>query len=159
MRMLYLNTNWVNIALRYKYVIFLLYVVAISLIVCQSALSFCLLNDYWLIDWLRTHSLTHSHSRHADFQQTSQYQQFFPVTSNLTKRATQKYLPNCILCMGVKATGTLGVAGRAPKTRESRRRIGGKGVWSGEGLCPFPKNLWIFHLKIVWYGALWVCCF
>ena len=27
-------------------------VVAISLIVCQNAFSFCLLNDYWLIDWL-----------------------------------------------------------------------------------------------------------
>ena len=37
-RMLYLNAYWLNIGLRYKYVIFLLYVVAISLIVCQNAL-------------------------------------------------------------------------------------------------------------------------
>ena len=42
--------------------------------------------------------------------------------------------------MGVNATVTLGVAGRAPKTRESRRRgRRGGGVW--EGLCPFPENL------------------
>ena len=33
------------------------------------------------------------------------------------------------------------------------------GVGYGEGLCPFPENLWIFHLKMVWYGAFWVCCF
>ena len=37
-RMLYLNAYWLNIGLRYKYVIFLLYVVAISPIVCQNAL-------------------------------------------------------------------------------------------------------------------------
>jgi len=37
--------------------------------------------------------------------------------------------------MGVNATGTLGVAGRAPKTRESRRRRR-RGRW-----CPFPENL------------------
>ena len=33
-----------------------------------------------------------------------------------------------------------GIAGRAPKTRESRRRRR-RGVRSGEGLCPFPENL------------------
>jgi len=50
--------------------------------------------------------------------------------------------------MGVNATGTSGgVAGRAPKTRESRRRRRRGG--SGEGLCPFPENLRIFHLKMV----------
>jgi len=49
-----------------------------------------------------------------------------------------------------------GIAGRAPKTRESRRRRQ-RGVGSGEGLCPFPENLWIFHLKMVWYGAYSGC--
>jgi len=50
-----------------------------------------------------------------------------------------------------------GVAGRAPKTRELRRRKRRGG--SEEGLCPFSENLWIFHLKMMWYGALWVYCF
>jgi len=45
-----------------------------------------------------------------------------------------------------------GVAGRAPKTRQSRRRRR-RGGGSKEGLCPFPENLWIFHLRMVWYGA------
>jgi len=40
------------------------------------------------------------------------------------------------------------VAGRAPKTRELRRRRR-RGVGSGEGLCPFPENLLIFRLKMV----------
>jgi len=43
-----------------------------------------------------------------------------------------------------------GVAGRAPKTRESRRRRR-RGVGSVEGLCPFPENLWSFLLKMAWY--------
>jgi len=62
--------------------------------------------------------------------------------------------------MGVNAAGTLGggVAGRAPKTREPRRRRR-RGVGSGEGLCPFPENLRIFHLKMVSYGAFRVCYF
>jgi len=43
------------------------------------------------------------------------------------------------LSMGVNAAGTLrGVAGRAPKTRESRRRRRRGG--SGDGLRPFPEN-------------------
>ena len=40
--------------------------------------------------------------------------------------------------MGVNATGTLGVAGRAPKTRESRRR-GGLG-----GAVPLPRKFMNF---------------
>jgi len=40
-----------------------------------------------------------------------------------------------------------GVAGRAPKTRESTRRRR-RGEW---GLCPFPENLWIKNCTL---GAL-----
>jgi len=50
--------------------------------------------------------------------------------------------------MGVNATGTLAL------TRESRRRrrenqgaVGGEGVGSGEGLCPFPKKYDFFISK------------
>ena len=41
---------------------------------------------------------------------------------------------------GVNATGTFGVAGRVPKTRESRRRRRRGGVVWGD-VCPFPENL------------------
>ena len=56
--------------------------------------------------------------------------------------------------MGVNATGTLGVAGRAPKMRESRRRIlaATPARGSGEG----HKIYDFFDLKIVSYGAFWV---
>ena len=50
---LYLNVISEHILTKYRTTLqvcyFLLYVVAISLIVCQNALSFCLLNDYWLV--------------------------------------------------------------------------------------------------------------
>jgi len=44
------------------------------------------------------------------------------------------------------------------RRRENRGAIGGEGggVWGGA--VP-PENLWIFHLKMVWHGAFWVCCF
>jgi len=45
------------------------------------------------------------------------------------------------------------------RRRENWGAVGGEGVGFGDGLCPFPENLWIFHLKMAWYGALWVCCF
>jgi len=48
--------------------------------------------------------------------------------------------------MGVNATGTLGVAGRAPKMRESRRR-GRRGVGSGEGCAPSQKIYEFFISK------------
>ena len=57
-----------------------------------------------------------------------------------------------VLPMGVNATGTLGVAASQIERRRRENR-GGDGVGSGEGLCPLPENLWIFHLKMVWYGA------
>jgi len=44
--------------------------------------------------------------------------------------------------MGVNATGTLGVAGRAPKKRESRRRGG-----SGRGCAPSEKIYEFFFSK------------
>jgi len=75
--MLYLNAYWLNIGLRYKYVRYdtrcyfnvrskadisqlnLPYVIFftvcrsyISHCVSKCVMSFCLLNDYWLIDWL-----------------------------------------------------------------------------------------------------------
>ena len=43
--------------------------------------------------------------------------------------------------MGVNATGTLGGSQVERRRRENRGTIGGEGVWSGEGLCPFPENL------------------
>jgi len=46
-----------------------------------------------------------------------------------------------------------GVSQVERRRRESRVAVGGEACGSGEGLCPFPENLWIFHLKIVWYGA------
>jgi len=52
--------------------------------------------------------------------------------------------------MGINATGTLGVSGRAPKTRESRRRRRrGDGVW---GSCPLPKKFRNFssHNGVIW---------
>ena len=50
--------------------------------------------------------------------------------------------------MGVNATGTLGVAGRAPKTRENRGAVSAaRGVGSGEGLCPFQKIYEFFFSK------------
>jgi len=39
------------------------------------------------------------------------------------------------------------------RRRENRGAVSGEGCASGDGLCPFPENLWIFHLKMVWYGA------
>jgi len=42
-----------------------------------------------------------------------------------------------------------GVAGRAPKTRESTRRRR-RGEW---GLCPFPENLWI--KTVHWAHCRW----
>jgi len=45
--------------------------------------------------------------------------------------------------MGVNATGTLGVEGRAPKTRESRRRrLRGGAFW--EGAVPLRSKLMNF---------------
>jgi len=53
--------------------------------------------------------------------------------------------------MGVNATGTL-VAGRAPKTRESRHRKGeGGGVWEG-----VPRKFMNFHENDsdLWYSEV-----
>jgi len=54
-RMLYLNAYWLNIGLRYKYVIFFTVCRSyISHCVSKCIMSFCLLNDYWLIvSWSR----------------------------------------------------------------------------------------------------------
>jgi len=51
-RMLYLNPYWLNIGLRYKYVIFTVCHSYISHCVSKCVMSFCQLNDYWLTDWL-----------------------------------------------------------------------------------------------------------
>ena len=51
--------------------------------------------------------------------------------------------------MGVNATGTLGVAGRAPKTRESRRRRLRGGL--GSGCAPFQKIYDFFSQN----GVIW----
>ena len=49
--------------------------------------------------------------------------------------------------MGVNATGTLGVAGRAPKTRESRRRRRRGGWGLGRGSAPPQKIYEVFISK------------
>jgi len=51
--MLYLNSYWLNIGLRYEYVILTVCRSYISHCVSKCVMSFCLLNDYWLTDWLR----------------------------------------------------------------------------------------------------------
>jgi len=43
--------------------------------------------------------------------------------------------------MGVNATGTLGGRRSSAEESENRGAVGGEGVGSGEGLCPFPENL------------------
>jgi len=44
--------------------------------------------------------------------------------------------------MGVNATGTLGGGSQVERRRrENRGAVGGEGVKSGEGLCPFPEKL------------------
>jgi len=52
--------------------------------------------------------------------------------------------------MGVNATGTLRVAGRAPKTRENRGAVGGEG---GPGRAvALPRKFMNFRLK---NGVIW----
>jgi len=43
--------------------------------------------------------------------------------------------------MGVNATGTLEGSQVERRRRENQGAVGGEGVGSGEGLCPFPKNM------------------
>jgi len=76
-------------------------------------------------------------------------------TANRRKKCTRQSRS----CMSVNATATLGVAGRAPKTRGSRRRRRRGGWGLGRGCAPFQKIYDFFPLKMVWYGAFWVCCF
>ena len=51
--------------------------------------------------------------------------------------------------MGVNATGTLEGSQVERRRRENQGAVGGEGVGSGEGLCPFPKKYDFFHLKVV----------
>jgi len=53
--------------------------------------------------------------------------------------------------MGVNATGTLGVAGRAPKMRESRRRRR-QGVWDWGGAVPLLRKFMNFSYQ---NGVIW----
>jgi len=43
------------------------------------------------------------------------------------------------------------IGGRRSSAEDARIEAARGG--SGEGLCRFTENLWIFHLKMVWYGA------
>jgi len=49
--------------------------------------------------------------------------------------------------MGVNATGTLDGSQVERRRRENRGTVGGEGVESGEGLCPFPKKYDFFISK------------
>jgi len=47
-----------------------------------------------------------------------------------------------MVTMGVDATGTWGWGSQVERRRpENRGAVGGEGVGSGEGLCPFPESL------------------